>query len=377
MTPCSFHIASVDGAARTGRLTLSHGTVHTPVLLPVGSQGTVKGIVPSLLEELEVEMLLANSYHLTLRPGLELLERCGGLHRFMGWKRPILTDSGGFQVFSLASLGKVSDAGVQFRSHIDGSPHFLSPESAVKAQERIGSDIAMVLDQFPAWPCTREEAEAAVKRTILWADRGLEAHSRPDQALFAIVQGSVWPELRRRCAEALIKRPFPGYAIGGVSVGEDRSYRKEEVASCCEVLPVDKPRYVMGVGEPEDLLPAVACGVDLFDCVIPTRCGRNGRLYTWEGTVNIRNSRFRDQFSPLEEDCPCYACRHTSAAYLHHLFQRNEMLGPVLATLHNIAFFQRLFEAIRSAIERQEFMRFHDSFLAAFTAGRGTGGASE
>jgi queuine tRNA-ribosyltransferase len=366
MPPLTLTIEATDGRARRGTLTLPHGTVATPVLMPVGSQGTVKGVLPEQLEGLGVEMLLANSYHLRLRPGLELIERSGGLHRFMGWPRPILTDSGGYQIFSLASLCRVSDDGVRFRSHIDGSLHVLTPEDAVTGQEILGSDVAMVLDEFPPYPCEKRDAERAVERTLRWAERSLEAHRREDQALFAIVQGGVWPDLRQVCAERLTALPFPGYAIGGVSVGEEREQKQEVVRVSCELLPPDRPRYLMGVGEPEDLLPAIACGVDLFDCVIPTRCGRNRRLYTWDGPVNLGNARFRDAVAPLEPECSCPACSRFSAAYLHHLYTRDEMLGPILGTLHNLSFFQRLFAAVRAAISQGRFSAFAEEFLDRF-----------
>lgn len=367
-----FTILAEDGQARTGRLHLPHGTVRTPVLMPVGSQGTVKGILPRELHDLDVDMILANSYHLTLRPGLEILEKFGGLHGFMHWPKPILTDSGGFQLFSLAGLTKINDEGVHFQSHIDGSTHFLTPENVIKAQQVIGSDIAMVLDQFPGYPCEKTDAEAAVARTLLWAEISRQVaadavQADVEQVVFAIVQGSIWPDLRIQCAQALTSMDFPGYAIGGVSVGEKRSERKVEVTTCCDVLPKEKPRYLMGVGEPEDLLPAVAAGVDMFDCVIPTRCGRNGRLYTKLGTVNIRNARFRESTAPIEQDCRCPACTHYSGAYLHHLYSRNEMLGPVLGSLHNISFFQTLFQDIRQAIENHTFSDFHNSWLARFS----------
>jgi queuine tRNA-ribosyltransferase len=368
-TPHTLVIQARDGAARAGVLHLAHGPVHTPALMPVGSQGTVKGILPAQLEELGVEMLLANSYHLRLRPGLDLIDGAGGLHRFMGWHRPILTDSGGFQVFSLASLCEVSDRGVRFRSHIDGSLHELTPEDTVEGQERLGSDIAMVLDEVPGFPCERARAERAVERTLCWAERSLAARRRGDRALYAIVQGGVWPELRRRCAETLCAMPFPGYAIGGISVGESREEKRAAVEVCASLLPDSKPRYLMGIGEPEDLLPAIAAGVDLFDCVIPTRCGRNKRIYTARGPVNLANARFRADFGPIEEGCLCPACSRFSAAYLHHLYGRDEMLGPILGTLHNLAFFQRLCAAARRAITEGRFGSFQEEFLAKF-AGR-------
>jgi queuine tRNA-ribosyltransferase len=359
-------ITSRDGNARGGTLALAHGTAATPCLMPVASQGTVKGVLLENVVGLGFEIILANSYHLMLRPGLDVIARAGGLHRFMGWDRPILTDSGGFQMFSLSTLCKVAEEGVRFQSHVDGATHFLSPEDAVRCQETLGSDIAMVLDEFPGYPCAREAAEAAVARTLRWAERCLAAHTRTDQALFAIVQGSVWPDLREKCAARLRELPFPGYAIGGLSVGEDRPARVEAVRASVAALPEERPRYVMGVGEPEDILPMVAAGVDLFDCVIPTRCGRNGRLYTFAGPVNIRNTRFRMSMDVLEPGCPCPACARTPVAYLHHLYNRDEMLGPILGTLHNLCFFTRLFGSIRHAIAEGRLAAFTEEFLRCF-----------
>ncbi len=361
-----FTITARDGDARAAVLRLAHGSAATPVLMPVASQGTVKGVLAEQLAALGVEMILANSFHLLVRPGLDVIEQAGGLHRFMGWDRPILTDSGGFQIFSLAKLCKVGEEGVRFQSHVDGAVRFLSPEDAVRCQERLGSDIAMVLDEFPGYPCEKDAAERATARTLRWAERCLAARSREDQALFAILQGSVWPDLRASCAERLAAMPFPGYAIGGLSVGEDRPTRTAVVKASAAALPEDRPRYAMGVGEPEDILPMVASGVDLFDCVIPTRCGRNGRLYTFAGTANIRNSRFRLQMTALEEGCPCPCCARTPAAYLHHLYNRDEMLGPILGTLHNLCFFQRFFARIREAIAARRFAAFAGEFLEGF-----------
>ncbi|HNR99889.1 MAG TPA: tRNA guanosine(34) transglycosylase Tgt [Planctomycetota bacterium] len=361
-----FTITARDGDARAGSLRLTHGDAATPVLMPVASQATVKGVLAEQLADLGFELILANSFHLLVRPGLDVIEQAGGLHRFMGWDRPILTDSGGFQLFSLASLCKIVEEGVHFQSHVDGAVRFLSPEDAVRCQERLGSDIAMVLDEFPGYPCEKDAAERAAARTLRWAERCLAARTRGDQALFAILQGSVWPDLRASCAEKLAAMPFPGYAIGGLSVGEDRPTRAAVVKASAAALPEDRPRYAMGIGEPEDILPMVAAGVDLFDCVIPTRCGRNGRLYTFAGTVNIRNARFRGQAAPLEEGCPCPGCARTPAAYLHHLYSRDEMLGPILGTLHNLCFFQRFFARLRAAIAAGRFAAYAAEFLAGF-----------
>ena len=332
-----------------------HGPVHTPAFMPVGTQATVKTLSPDELRAMGAECILSNSYHLYLRPGSELIARLGGLHRFMGWDRAILTDSGGFQVFSLAHLRKIDDEGVRFRSHIDGSEHFFSPESVIKIEEELGADIAMAFDECAPYPCTEEYAAQAMERTHRWAERCLAAHQREDQALFGIVQGSVFPELRARSAEFLGSLEFPGYGIGGLSVGEPKDVMYSVLEGTTRLLPEGKPRYLMGVGSPEDLFECVARGVDMFDCVLPTRIARNGALFTHKGRLNIRNARYADDPSPVEDGCDCYTCGHFSRAYLRHLIKADEILGLRLTTIHNLHFLLRLAEEIRQAIQAGTF----------------------
>jgi queuine tRNA-ribosyltransferase len=353
-----FTLLSTDGLARRGRLELTHGVVETPEFMPVGTQATVKGVLPEQLYALGAQIILGNTYHLALRPGDERIARLGGLHRFMNWNRPILTDSGGFQVFSLADLRKLTDAGVTFRSHIDGRLLELTPESAVRIQEHLGSDIAMCLDECPAGNADSAKLREAVRRTILWAERCRSAHRRSDQVLFGIVQGGTDVELRRECAAALLALDFAGYALGGFSVGESPTAMRAALEPSAAALPADKPRYLMGVGRPSDLLDAVAAGIDLFDCVMPTRNARNASAFTADGPIRLRNARHQDDPRPLEADCDCPCCRQFSRAYLHHLFASGEMLGPVLLTLHNLAYYLRLMRDVRSAIERREFAAF-------------------
>jgi queuine tRNA-ribosyltransferase len=316
------------------------------------------------LRSIDVQILLGNTYHLTLRPGDELIAQLGGLHKFMGWDGPILTDSGGFQVFSLADVRKITDEGASFRSHIDGTPLELTPEKAVRIQENLGSDIAMVLDECPSGDATPEVMRNAVRRTILWAERCQRAHARGDQALFAIVQGGTDLELRRECAAALIPMDFPGYALGGFSVGEGPVSMHAALPACAELLPADKPRYLMGVGRPEDLLVSIAAGIDMFDCVMPTRNGRNALAFTPDGPIRLRNACHRRDPNPIESGCPCECCTCFSRGYLHHLFQADEMLGPTLLSLHNVCFYLRLMADSRRAIAERRFASFHEGCLA-------------
>lgn len=353
-----FQLLTNDGSARRGRITTPHGIIETPVFMPVGTQGTVKGLTPAQVEETGASIILGNTYHLTLRPGDELIAEMGGLHQFMRWNGPILTDSGGFQIYSLAQTRKITDHAATFRSHIDGSLLELTPEKAVEIQENLGSDIAMVLDECPPADTPRDYLETSVDRTLSWARRCLEAHQRDDQALFAIVQGATHLDLRAKCANELAAMNFPGYALGGYSVGETQEQMVHSLEPTAKLLPTDKPRYLMGVGQPDDILAAVACGVDMFDCVLPTRNGRNAYAYTMHGPLRMRNACHKRDASPLEEDCACYTCHHFSRAYLHHLFIASEMLGPTLLSLHNIAFFVRLMTNIRQAIEEQRFEAF-------------------
>jgi queuine tRNA-ribosyltransferase len=340
-----------DGAARRGRLHTPHGVVDTPVFMPVGTQATVKGLTPEQLRAAGTRMVLGNTYHLALRPGDELIAALGGLHRFMAWDGPILTDSGGFQVYSLAQARCITDHAATFRSHIDGALLELTPERAVAIQENLGSDVAMCLDECPPGDSTPETLRSAVARTIRWAERCRTAHRRPDQALFAIVQGGTDLALRAECARALVALDFPGYALGGFSVGETPAQMVTALAPTAALLPEDRPRYLMGVGRPEDMVEGVCAGIDMFDCVLPTRNGRNAMAFTMDGPVRIRNAVHKRDPGPLESGCPCPTCSQFSRAYLHHLFLAGEMLGPTLLSLHNVAFYCRLMAELRHAIE--------------------------
>ena len=352
-------------SARAGLIETPHGSVETPVFMPVGTQATVKGILPGPLAETGARMILANTFHLALRPGEDVVAAAGGLHQFMGWDGPILTDSGGFQVFSLAARNKITDAGVTFRSHIDGRKLELTPERAVAIQEALGADIAMCLDHCPALPAERSVIAEAVRRTIDWARRCKDAHTRADQALFGIVQGGAHADLRAECVEALLALDFDGYAIGGVSVGEGRDEVRRALAASTHLLPEDRPRYLMGVGRPQDILDAVATGIDMFDCVMPTRNGRNATCFTDAGPVKLRNACHRMDFRPLEEGCDCLACRKFSRSYLRHLFLAGEMLGPILASIHNLAYLHRLTRRIREAISEGRFVPLRLQILEA------------
>ena len=336
--------------ARVGELETPHGVVRTPAFMPCATQATVKTLTPVHLEEAGVQMLLCNAFHLELRPGAEHVEKMGGLHRFMSWPRPVLTDSGGFQVFSMARLRTVSEGGVLFRSHLDGREVFLTPERCMEIQERLGADIAMTLDECPPFPTEKALARVAMKRTVGWATRCLSAHHRDDQTLFGIVQGCTYPDLRAECADRLVALDFPGYGIGGLSVGEGPELMQEMIACTVERLPVDKPHYLLGAGRPEDILAAVCLGVDLFDCVIPTRCGRNGLAFTSHGRVKIRNVASRGDDRPLDDACDCLTCRRFSRAYLRHLLVAGEVLGLTLMSLHNVRHYMRLMQDIRDAI---------------------------
>ncbi len=362
----SLEKTSPQSQARAGELTTPHGKVPTPVFLPVGSQGAVKTLTPDEVKELGYKMLLANTYHLYLRPGIDVIERAGGLHNFMGWERAILTDSGGYQVFSLSPLRKVSNDGVTFRSHIDGSQHHLTPELAIEYQDRLGADIIMVLDECPAHDDSPAKVKKATERTHRWAERCLKAHKRPDQALYAIVQGGMSAELRRESANYLSSLDFPGYAIGGLSVGEPKEVTLAMVEETVACLPENKPRYLMGVGSPEDIVEAVARGVDIFDSALPTRVARNGALFSWEGRLNITNAVYKEMEMPIVADCKCYTCRNFSAAYLHHLFSCGELLAYRLATIHNLSFIAELVAKIRGAITDGTFLSFKDKFLAGY-----------
>ncbi len=361
VTTCSGH-----SSARAGELATAHGKVPTPVFLPVGSQATVRTLTPQDLRDIGIAMLLANSYHLYLRPGIPEVEKMGGLHRFMAWDGAILTDSGGYQIFSLSPLSKVTDEGVAFRSHIDGSQHFITPETAIQFQEALGADIIMVLDECPPGDASFGRVRRAMNRTHLWAARCQQAHQRTDQALYAIVQGGTSLELRRRSAEHLTSLGFAGYAIGGLSLGEPKEVTWGVVEETVPLLPGDRPRYLMGVGSPEDIIEAVSRGVDVFDSALPTRVARNGALFTRRGRVNIENSRYLRMEGPVDSDCGCYTCRTFSAAYLHHLFNSGELLALRLATIHNLTFMADLMRDIRVAILGGTFDSFKNDFLKTY-----------
>lgn len=393
----SFQIQQCDPhtAARCGRLQTAHGVVETPVFMPVGTQATVKCMAPDELRQLGAPIILGNTYHLVIRPGTELIEKAGGLHKFMGWDGAILTDSGGYQVFSLAKLRKITADGVEFQSHVDGATLFLGPKEAMAAQAALGSDIAMAFDECPPWPCDREYACASVERTLQWAARCREFVGQasslsvpretggtgkmlipregtgkmpiPRPLLFGIVQGSVYPELRARCARELTAMEFDGYAVGGVSVGEPFTEMVQQVATTLPHLPVDKPRYLMGVGTPPQLVELVARGVDMFDCVLPTRVARNGAVFTMTGCYPIKNACYREDFGPLEEGCACAACRQFSRAYVRHLFRANEILGLRLLTTHNLHVYLELMRRVRAAIAGGRFEEFRRDFVARYT----------
>ena len=361
----AFQIHRTDGKARRSTFLTPHGPVEMPAFAPVGTAANVKTLEPRDLTELGVSILLANTYHLYLRPGHDRIERLGGLHSFMGWDGPILTDSGGYQVFSLAHRRQLDADGVTFRSHIDGSVHRFTPERVIEIEEQLGADIAMVLDEC-ADPHDPDYLAQALSRTHAWAERCRTAHSRPDQALFGIVQGGIYPELRAESARILTGLDFPGYAIGGLAVGETKEQMYATLDATCPHLPAHKPRYLMGVGAPEDIVEAVWRGVDLFDCVLPTRIARNGALLTSAGRFNIRNARFAEDTRPIQEACDCYTCRTFSRAYLRHLIISGEISGLRLATIHNVHFMQQLMEQIRAAITQNTFASFRTEFLQAY-----------
>ncbi len=361
----SFDIDAADGDARCGRLRTARGEVATPAFMPVGTAGTVKAVTPEELRTCGAQIILGNTYHLYLRPGHETVRDLGGLHRFMNWPGPILTDSGGFQVLSMDELRRIDEEGVTFRSHIDGSTHLISPEKAMEIQAALGSDIAMVLDICPALPAVREEIEQAVDRTTRWARRCREAYAGPG-VVFGIVQGGTYADLRERSAREILELDFPGYAIGGVHVGEPAAAATEAVRGTAALLPRERPRYLMGVGRPQDLIEAVAAGIDMFDCVMPTRNARNGTLFTSVGKVNIKRREHHADPGPLDPECPCETCRNYSRAYLRHLFVSREILGSRLNTIHNLTFYLRLMGRTREAIAagrfhefRREFQRMH------------------
>jgi queuine tRNA-ribosyltransferase len=366
MSGFSFDIHARDGAARTGLVNTPRGEIRTPAFMPVGTQGTVKALAPEAVRAAGADIVLSNTYHLLLRPGVERIDRLGGLHRLMNWPRPILTDSGGFQIMSLAHLRKLSEEGVSFRSHIDGSAHLLTPERSIEAQRLIGSDIVMVLDECTPYPATHDEAAKSMELSMRWAKRSRTAHDvAPRGALFGIVQGSVFADLRKISAEALIDIGFEGYAVGGLAVGEGQPLMFEAIEATIPHLPDNRPRYAMGVGMPSDIVGAVMRGIDMFDCVLPTRSGRRSQAFTRNGQVNLRNARHAEDLSPLDPACACPACTSYSRAYLHHLTKAQEILGAVLLSIHNITYYQDLMAGLRQAISDGRLQAHAREVLAA------------
>ena len=341
--------------ARAGEINTVHGKIQTPVFMPVGTQATVKIMTPEDMVNMNVDVVLGNTYHLYLRPGPDVIKKAGGLHKCMGWSRPILTDSEGFQIFSMKDLRKISKDGVTFKSHLDGTEHFFDPEKVVEIQNILGSDIMMCLDECPPYPATREYVSDSLDMTLDWARRAKAAHKKEGQFLFGIIQGGVYKDLREKSLQEMAKMDFPGYAIGGVSVGEGKELINQAVDRCAPFMPEDKPRYLMGVGTPEDIWYAVEKGIDMFDCVFPTRIARNGSIYTSEGQIAVRNGEYKEDFSPMDSECSCYACRNFTKAYIRHLFNVHEILGMRLTTLHNIYFMIRLMDTIRESILQNRF----------------------
>ncbi len=365
MSVISFQLLKVsrDSMARRGRLTLPHTVVGTPIFMPVGTQATVKTLSPEELQDIGAQIVLSNTYHLHLRPGEDIVKEAGGLHHFMNWPRGILTDSGGFQVFSLSTLRKISEEGVEFRSHISGEKLFLGPEDSIRVQNALGADIIMAFDECPPYPADDDYVLNSLKRTTRWAKRSLEAHKRQDeQALFGIVQGGMNKALRKLAAEELVELDFPGYAVGGLSVGEPKPLMYDILAYTTPLLPADKPRYLMGVGSPDDLFEGVLRGVDMFDCVLPTRIARNGTVFTKHGKLVVRNAKYARDFRPLDESCDCYVCRNYSRAYIRHLIKAEETFGIRLTSYHNVYFLVRLMQKIRAAIEEDTLLAFRHSF---------------
>ncbi len=348
-----FTVTHTHGRARSGLLETAHGVVETPAFMPVGTRGAVKALSPRELREVSSQIILCNTYHLYMRPGEELIRDLGGLHAFMGWDGPILTDSGGYQVLSLAAMRRITEEGVSFRSHLDGSSHFLTPEKVVGIQQALGVDVAMVLDECIPYPSSREYVKASTDRTVRWARRSLEAPRSADGALFGIVQGGVFKDLREDCAARLAALPFDGYAAGGLGIGEGPALLAEVAGFTAARMPEDRPRYLMGLGKPEDLIHGVRSGYDLFDCVLPTRNARNGTLYTATGKLSIKNAAFARDPRPVDESCPCYGCRNFSRAYLRHLYVAGEILAACLNTLHNVCYYQRLMTELRGAVRER------------------------
>ncbi|MBF1057003.1 MAG: tRNA guanosine(34) transglycosylase Tgt [Peptostreptococcus sp.] len=353
--------------ARLGRLHTPHGVIETPIFMPVGTQATVKAMTPEELKEIGSQIILSNTYHLYMRPGHDLIERAGGLHKFMNWDKPILTDSGGFQVFSLGPLRKIKEEGVEFRSHLDGSKHFLSPEKATEIQNALGSDIIMAFDECAPYPADRQYVKNSLERTTRWLERCKAAHKYPEkQALFGIVQGGMYKELREQSAKEITAIDLPGYAIGGLSVGEPKDMMYEVLDYTVPLLPEDKPRYLMGVGSPDDLLEGVLRGIDMFDCVLPTRIARNGTAMTSQGKVVVRNASYAEDFTSLDPECDCYTCKNYTKAYLRHLIKCNEILGARLLTIHNLHFLLKMMENVREAIKEDRLLDYKKDFFEKY-----------
>ena len=368
--PIRYELIKKDAktGARRGRIHTPHGIIETPVFMPVGTQATVKAMTPDELKEMvNAKIILSNTYHLYLRPGDELIAEAGGLHKFMNWDRAILTDSGGFQVFSLADLRNITEEGVKFKSHLDGSSHFISPEKSMSIQNNLGSDIMMAFDECCPYPATYEYTKASMERTTRWAKRCIEAHKNPDrQGLFGIVQGGMYKDLREESAKQLVELDFPGYAVGGLSVGEPAELMYDILSYTTPFLPEDKPRYLMGVGTPDYLIEAVLRGIDMCDCVLPTRIARNGTAMTSHGKVVVRNATFGKDWTPLDSECDCYTCTHYTRAYIRHLIKAGEILGARLLTIHNLRFLVRLMENVREAIEQDRLLEFRDDFYKKY-----------
>ena len=364
MSHMQFDLLSTDGKARRGRLTFPRGTIETPAFMPVGTYGTVKAMTPEELKGIGAEIILGNTFHLMLRPGTEIVRLHGDLHEFMHWDKPILTDSGGFQVFSLAEMRKISEEGVRFQSPVDGRKILMTPESSMQVQRELGSDIVMIFDECTPYPATYEQAHDSMQLSLRWAKRSKDAHADNPSALFGIVQGGMYEQLRKISAHGLLEIGFDGYAIGGLSVGEPKDERDKVLEATLPELPSDKPRYLMGVGKPEDIVEAVKRGIDMFDCVIPTRNARNGFLFTRYGTLKIRNSQYQHDTRPIDEQCGCYTCQHYSRAYLRHLDKCGEILGARLNTIHNLYYYQELMRDIRAAIAENRFEQFVNEFYA-------------
>ncbi|QZY57056.1 tRNA guanosine(34) transglycosylase Tgt [Crassaminicella profunda] len=356
-----------QSGARLGRITTPHGTIETPIFMPVGTQATVKAMTPEELKEIKSQIILSNTYHLYLRPGHKLVEKAGGLHKFMNWDRPILTDSGGFQVFSLGDLRKISEKGVEFRSHLDGSKHFISPEKAIEIENALGADIIMAFDECAPYPADRNYVKNSLERTTRWAKRCKEAHKNPNtQGLFGIIQGGMYKDLREQSAKEIIDLDFPGYAVGGLSVGEPKPLMYEVLEHTTPLMPKDKPRYLMGVGSPDCLIEGAIRGIDMFDCVLPTRIARNGTAMTSVGKVVIKNAKYAEDFMPLDPNCDCYTCKNYSRAYLRHLFKASEILSARLVTYHNLHFLLKLMENVREAIKEDRLLDFRKEFFGKY-----------